>query len=214
VSVCVRTDAMMKVSLPKPPDKLSVSVPPLMMSLPAPPSTVVPVVAAKSVSAFAEPVMLVAPVVIVARTGAADWIIAAVPVKPEALIVSEDALVAVTAAICTLLLPETFSVAEPPVSGVMPIAPKVKVVAAPTPVELMVVVSKPPMARSLPPPTFKAAVLVFAMVNESVVAMPVSLIVTPPAARAIVVMLRVLAPASKLIVPVPPDANVTFDKPA
>ena len=110
---------------------------------------------------MAEPVILVAPDVIVARTGAAVWIKAAVPVRPEALMVSVAALVAVTAAICTLFPPETFRVAEPPVSGVIPIAPNVKVVATPVPVELMVVVSKPPMVRAWPPPTFKAVVLVF-----------------------------------------------------
>lgn len=53
-----------------------------------------------------------------------------------------------------------------------------------------------------------------AMVSESVVAMPVSLTVTEPVASAVVLRLRVLAPASKLIVPVPARAKVTEDKAA
>ena len=56
-------------------------------------------------------------------------------------------------------------------------------------------------------------VLVLAMVSESVMAMPVSLTVTAPVASAVVVMFSVFAPASKLIVPVPANANVTLDKP-
>lgn len=97
---------------------------------------------------MAEPVMLVVPVVIVARTGAPVWVKAAVPVKPEALMVNEEALVAVTTPTDTLLPPLMFNVSEPPVSGVRPIVLKVSCVAAPAPVELMVTVSMPPITRA------------------------------------------------------------------